>query len=205
MNYTTLASQETINKVIVALKDRNIEGLFVNTKEEALAKIKELIPAGASVMNGSSVTLEQVGFVDYLKTGQHGWNNLHEAVLAEKDKAKQSLLRKQAVLSDYYLGSVHGVAETGELVIASNSGSQMPHIVFTSPNIIFVAGAHKIVPTLADALKRIDEYIVPLEDAHMKSLYGMGTHHSKTVILHYENPAMKRNVKLILVNEKLGY
>jgi len=43
----------------------------------------------------------------------HGWNNLHESILAETDKTKQDLLRRQALLSDYYLGSVHALAQDG--------------------------------------------------------------------------------------------
>ena len=156
-------------------------------------------------MNGSSVTLEQIGFVDYLKSGTHPWNNLHTGILAEKDPAKQGELRKQAVLSDYYLGSVHALSETGEFIIASNSGSQLPHIVFTSPNIIFVVSTQKIVPSLADGIKRLEEYVVPLEDKHMQELYGVGTAISKMVIFKREKPGSGRTVKMILVEEKLGF
>src|SRR5580704_8609267 len=119
MDYTKLASQETIDATVAALKERGVEAIVVATKEEALAKIKELIPQGVSVMNGSSKTLEAVGFVEYLKSGTHGWNNLHAGIAAEKDPAKQAALRKQASLSDFYLGSVHALAQTGEFVIAS--------------------------------------------------------------------------------------
>ena len=205
MNYETLADADTAAKVIKALEARGVEGMVVNTKAEALEKIKSLIPAGASVMNGSSTTLQDIGFIDHLKSGKHGWNNLHEAIVNEKDKAKQGELRKQALLSDYYLGSVHALAETGEFVIASNTGSQLPHIVFSSSNLIFVVGAQKIVPTLADGLKRLEEYVIPLEDKRMKEAYGMGTMPSKIVIFNHENPMMGRKVRLILVNEKLGF
>ncbi len=205
MLYDTIADNNTVAKTIAALKEKGVEAEVVQTRAEALAKIKELIPAGASVMNGASVTLEEVGFVEYLKGGQHGWNNLHEAILSEKDPAKQSLLRKQSVLSDYYLGSAHAVAETGELVIASNTGSQLPHIVFTSPNIIFVIGMQKIVPTLDEAMKRLWEYVVPLEDKHMMGLYGVHTALNKIVIWNGESSMIKRNVRMILVNEKLGF
>ncbi|MDO8474497.1 MAG: lactate utilization protein [bacterium] len=205
MNYETIPTKEIVEKTAAALKERNIEALIVDTKEQALEKIKELIPKGASVMNGSSTTLEEIGFVDYLKTGTHGWNNLHEAILAEKDPAKQAELRKQAALSDYYLGSVHALAQTGEFLIASNSGSQLPNIVFTSPNLIFVVGTQKIVPTLADAMKRLEDYVVPLENQHMQKLYGVDTMLSKIVIFKHENAMMGRKVKMILVQEKLGF
>jgi L-lactate utilization protein LutB len=205
MDYSALASSESINKTMEALKANGIEPILVQTKAEALEKIKAIIPPGASVMNGSSVTLEQIGFVDHLKANAHGWNNLHAAIVAEPDKAKQAVLRKQALLSDYYLGSVHALAESGEFLIASNTGSQLPHVVFSSQNVIFVVGTQKIVSTLSDAFKRLEEHVVPLEDKHMQEKYGMGTMVSKILVFRKENPMVGRKVHLLLVNEQLGF
>lgn len=205
MNYDTLASADSINKVIQALKAHNIEAEVADTGSAALARIKALIPADASVMNGSSRTLEEIGFVEYLKEGRHGWNNLHAAIAAEKDPAKQTSLRRQALFADYYLGSVHAATETGELIIASASGSQLPHLVSTSPNLVLVAGTQKIVPTLEEGLKRLREYVFPLEDARMKSLGYPGSLIAKILIFANEHPMMGRNARLILVNEKLGF
>ena len=205
MNYETLASRESVNRAISALTERGIEGMVVNNTEEAMEKVKSLIPKGASVMNGSSRTLEEIGFVAYLESGSHGWKNLHEEILAEKDPAKQAALRKQAVSSDYYLGSVHAIAETGQIVIASNSASQLPHIVFTSPNIIFVAGVQKLTPNLDAALERVREYVLPLEDKRMKEAGMGGSAISKLLIFEREPAFMGRKVRIILVNEKLGF
>lgn len=205
MDYTTLATPEVLDRTMAALAEHHFQPVSVHTKNEALEKIKELIPAGASVMNGASRTLEEIGYIEYLKAGQHGWNNLHEAILAEEDAEKKAQLRKQSVVSDFYLGSAHAVTETGELFFASNTGSQLPHLAFTSPNIILVVGTHKIVPTLADATARLESRIIPLEDERMKQVYGYGTQHNKTLILHAENPALGRNVHVIFVNEVLGF
>ena len=205
MNTTQLASTESITKTSAALAANGIEPIIVATGAEALAKIKEFIPAGVSVNNGASKTLEQIGYVDYLKEGKHSWNNLKAAIVAETDKVKQSALRKQASLSDYYLGSVHGLSETGEFVIASNMGSQLPSIVFTSPNLIFVVSTKKIVPTLNDAMERLEKVVVPLEDARMMAQAKVHTAISKIVIFKKENPRMGRKVRMILVNEDLGY
>jgi L-lactate utilization protein LutB len=173
MTYDQLATSETLNKVITNLAERGMTAEVVGTRAEALEKIKGMIPAGASVMNGSSRTLDEIGFIEYLKAGQHGWKNLHADILAETDKAKQAVLRKQSVLSDYYLGSVHALAETGEILIASNTGSQLPHLVFTSQNIILVVGAQKIVPDTAALMSRLQEYVFPLEDKRMKEKAGL--------------------------------
>ena len=206
MDYNTLASAEAVAKTAEALKAHGFTPTIVADGKEALETIKKLVPQGASVMNGSSRTLEEMGFVDYLKAGQHGWNNLHEAILAETDPAKQKELRRKALLSDYYLGSVHALSETGEMVIASNTGSQLPHIVYSSPNVVFVVGTQKIVPTLEEGQKRLREHVLPLEDANMMNKYKVHTQLNKEFLFHAENVAFTgRTVHVLLVNEKLGF
>jgi hypothetical protein len=205
MDYDKLAPKESLAKTSEGLKSRNIEVLHAASGAEVLEKIKELIPKGASVMNGGSRTLEQIGYIDYLKTGGHGWNNLHEKVLAEKDQAKAALLRKQTTISDFYLGSVHALAETGEFLIASNTASQLPSVVFNSQNLILVVSTKKIVPDLPTAFKRLEEHVIPLEDERMKKAYGVGTNPNKILIFRGENPMLGRKVRMILVEEDLGF
>ena len=183
---------------------RNIEVTFVKNKEQALEEIKKTIPNGSELMTGSSITLDQIGFIDLLKSHNHSWKNLKDEIVAEKDPIKQNILRKQSVLADYFLGSVHAIAETGEIVVASGSGSQLPAYVFTSDHVIWVVGAQKIVPTLDEALKRVKEYCLPLEDERMKSTGAPGSAIGKLLI--FEKEIMpNRKLKLILVNEVLGF
>ncbi|MBI2475612.1 lactate utilization protein [Candidatus Uhrbacteria bacterium] len=205
MNFNTLASKEVQTKTAEALHAKGYEVYEVKTGNDALEKIKTLIPKGASIMNGSSRTLEQIGFVEFLKSGKHEWNNLHDAIIAEKNPDKQTELRKQSVLSDYYLGSVHALTQEGEFIIVSASESQLPHIIFTSPNLIFVVGAQKIVPTLYDARNRVKEYVFPLEDERMKEAGYAGSMIAKELIFHGELAVMGRKINFILVNEALGF
>lgn len=205
MDYTQLASKETIAKTAEALRAINVEPILVENEQEALAKIQELIPKGSSVMNGASRTLEQIGFIEYLSSGDHGWTNLHAQTTAETDPVKRGELRKKAAFSDYYLGSVHALAQTGQFVIASNTGSQLPGIVFTAPNIIFVVGVQKIVPTLSDAFDRLEKHVIPLEEQNMQQKYHVGTFPSKVLIFQRENPVIGRKVRMILVNKTLGF
>ena len=203
--FDELASPEVVNKTEKMLKENGFLPEVVATSADAFARIKELIPAGASVMNGASQTLTQIGFVDYLKGGTHGWNNLHANILAETDKDKQALLRKQSVISDFYLGSAHAITEDGDLLIASNSGSQLPHLAFTSPNLILVVGTHKITADMMEAMARLKEYVFPLEDARMKSVGGSGSFISKILILNREQAFSGLKFHILLVNEKLGF
>lgn len=204
MEYTKIASDSVIGKTVEALKERNIHTVVVDTKEEALEEIKKLIPKGASVMNGSSTTLNEIGFVDYLKEGTHGWDNVHENILNEKDKAKQARLRKESVLADYFLGSVHAITEAGQLMIASASGSQIPSYAFTSDNVIWVASANKIVPDREAGFKRIEDYVFPLENKRMQGVGYPGSAIARVLIIEREIMPNRR-LTLILVKEKLGF
>ena len=194
-----------IEKTVESLQQKGYEVQHIKTGPEALEKIKEIIPPGASVMNGSSATLSQIGFLDLLKGGNHGWRDLHALVTAESDKAKRDKLRQQMVHSDYYLGSVHALIENGEFILASNSGSQLPHIVFTSPNLVFVVSTKKIVANFDEGMKRLIEHVLPLEEKQMKELYNAKTAPNKVLIFKGEKVGSTRKITFILVDEDLGF
>lgn len=204
MDYTKIAEDSVIEKTVKALKERNIHAIVVETKEEALEEIKKLIPRGGSVMNGSSTTLNEIGFVDYLKEGTHGWDNVHADILNEKDPEKQARLRKESVLADYFLGSVHAITEAGQLMIASASGSQIPSYAFTSDNVIWVASANKIVADREAAFKRLEDYVFPLENKRMQGVGYPGSTIGRVLLIEREIMP-NRHLILILVKEKLGF
>jgi len=56
---------------------------------------------------------------------------------------------------------VHALTEEGEFIVALNTGSQLPHIVFSSLNLILVVGTQKLVPDMENAMKRLENYVVP--------------------------------------------
>jgi L-lactate utilization protein LutC len=207
MPFDILPTPDRLQKTIEAVRVRGVTVTLVDTKEAALAHLQALIPAGASVMTGASITLQQTGFEALLMSGNHPWKYLKADILAEKDPAKTLALRKQATLADYFLGSVNAIAETGEVLIASATGSQLSAYAYSSTNIIWVAGAQKITPNLETALQRVREYVLPLEDKHMKQLYGEQARSfiGKILLFEREAPYLHRSVNLLLVNEVLGF
>src|SRR5215212_1014891 len=206
MDYAALPTLEHIHKTIEAVKARGINAELAETKEDALARIQAIIPEQAVVMTGGSVTLQQIGFEALLISGRHPWRNFKADLLAEKDPAKQSAMRRQGTLAEFYLGSVNALAETGELVFASGTGSQLPAYAYSSRNVIWVVGAQKITPTLEEALRRVREYVLPLEDQRQKSLGNQaGSHINRILIIESEPAYLRRNLTLLLVNELLGF
>jgi hypothetical protein len=197
-----LPDQETVEETMRALNARGFKAELVPDRRAALERVRALIPDGAEVMTGSSTTLEEIGLVRALATGDHHWKNLKVEIVAEKDREKQMKLRRMATFADYFLGSVHAITKKGQMVAGSASGSQLAAYAFGGKNLIIVAGTNKITGDLEEGLFRLREHSVPLEDRRMKGLGFPGTHLSKIFI--YEGE-MQRNVHVILVNEKLGF
>jgi hypothetical protein len=206
MDYAALPTPERIQKTLEAIKARGVHAELVEAKEDALARIQEIIPENAVVMTGGSVTLQQIGFEALLISGQHPWRNFKADLLAEKDPAKQTVMRRQGTLAEFYLGSVNALAETGELVFASGTGSQLPAYAYSSRNVIWVSGAQKITPTLDEALRRVREYVLPLEDERQRNFGNKtGSYIGRILIFEYEPAFLRRNLTLLLVNQVLGY
>ena len=204
MEYDKLALPEVVAKTMAALQERKVFAQLAADKNAALEAVRKLLPSQAEIMTGGSTTLEQIGFVDILKTGQHPWQSFKDKIFAEPDPAKQGRLRQESCLAQYFLGSVQAVTEQGEILIASNTGSQIPAYAFTSNNVIWVVGAQKIVPNLDEGLKRVWNYCLPLEDQRIKSTGGAGSSVGKILIFERENLPF-RKFNLIFVNEVLGF
>jgi hypothetical protein len=200
-----LPNRETVDRTIASLKGRGISAEFVPNRQEALKLVTSLIPAGAELMAASSRTLDEIGFLALLKSGEHHWSSQNDIMNAEKDPAKRAELRRRNVNVDYFLGSVHAISETGETIVASASGSQIPSYAFTSKNVIWVAGTQKIVTSLEEGLRRVREHSLNLENARMKSLGFPGSMIAKILIVEREPAQLGRKVSMILVNEKLGF
>jgi L-lactate utilization protein LutC len=205
MDYDKLASPAAVKKTAAVLRKKRYNVNVFKTGSDALSAIKKAIPDGASVMNGASVTLEQIGHLDYLASGKHKWVDLHAKVASENDREKRAKLRREAVLSDYYLGSVHAVTQEGDFIVASNTGSQLPHIVFTSKNLIFVVSTKKIVKNLDEAMKRLIKHAYPLEDKKLMEKYNIHTGVSKIITFKGESAFSDRTISFFLVEQNLGY
>lgn len=202
-DWARIPTEDELNDTIKNMKSRGMNVILVENKEEALEKIKKIIQKGASVANGSSTTLNEIGFVEYLMSGKHGWKNLHEDVLKEKDPAKQADLRRKMDTADYFLGSVNAISKNGELVACDASGSRVGAYPFAAKNLLIVAGIQKVTDNLEEAMKRVREYVFPLENERAKKAYGMGSTLGKWAIIEHEK--IPSRTSIILVKEKLGF
>ncbi len=203
-DWSELAGDESITKTIGALKANGINTFVVENGIEAKEKVFELIPQGAEVMSMSSVTLDTIGVSKEIN--ESGNYNSDKVKLAKMDRKTQELeMERIGAAPEYAVGSVHAVTENGKVIIASNTGSQLPAYAYGASHVIWVAGTQKIVVNLEQGLKRIYEYVLPLESERINKVYNMtsGSNVSKLLIINKE--IAPNRLTLILVKEKLGF
>ena len=200
--WSRIPSEQDIAVSVAALEKNNVTVIRVKDSVAALEKIKELIPPGSEVMNGSSTTLIEIGYED-LMNGRHNWRDLHRAIISENDERTRNDLRRRSITSEYFLSGVNAIAQTGQILACDASGSRVGAWPFGAKNLILVSGVNKIVPTLQDALRRIWDYAYPLEDARARKVYGTPSQIGKCVILAKEGRPGRTT--LILIDEVLGY
>ncbi|KAF9175461.1 hypothetical protein BGX21_007564 [Mortierella sp. AD011] len=204
--YTKAASEERVEAAKASLEASGFKVHVVSSRDEAFETLKSLIPAGASVNNAHSTSLEEVGFITYLK-GETEWDNVHAKILAEKDYAKQGELRRTIGSTvDYYLTSVSAVTETGALVHGDLSGSKVGGVAFGAKNVIVLVGSNKIVKDEDEAYKRTHEFALAAESARARDAYGVPA----SAVVHYEvikkaNPFNPSRIQVVLVKGALGF
>ncbi|MBX4187066.1 MAG: lactate utilization protein [Candidatus Doudnabacteria bacterium] len=200
--FDTIASDEILSRTAAALTANGMEALIVDSGAAAKQKLFEMIPPGAQVMNNTSITLDTIGVVDeLLNSGKYNAtrHKLMDANISPKEKAILG------ALSEWTIGSAHAVTEQGSIMIASNTGSQLPSDAYTSPNVILVIGGQKIVKDLDQGMKRIYEYVLPKESVRSNKAYNItsGSFVSKLLVINRE---IKPNrIRVILVKESLGF
>lgn len=192
-----------VERTFAALRERGVNTVFVPDREAALKAILTLIPQGSAVAHGSSTTLQEIGLVDFLNHSNSGYRYMNAEWLAENDTALRARLRaKLSLESDYFLGSVQAVCETGEVIGSDAGGSRQAFYVYGPPHVIWVAGINKVVPSLSEGIRRTREIALPLEDRRMKKAGAEGSFVGKLVIYERERPG---RINLILVGESLGF
>src|SRR5512138_1259073 len=200
--FEKLASDEQIERTKKSLECHGIHTLVAETGEEARHMFFELMPDGAEVFLGSSVTLETLGIKDIIdKSGRY--DALRPRMLA-MDRATQGReIRKIGGAPDYAAGSVHAVTEDGTVLIASKTGSQLGSYASGAGKVIWVVGAQKLVRDLEQGLRRVWEYSYPLEIEHARQLYNMKSGVNKLLIVNKEVRAGR--ITMIIVKEELGF
>jgi hypothetical protein len=199
--FATPADGRQVARAAAALEANGIGVLRATDAAEAKRIVLDLVPDGSQVYHGASRSLEIAGIIDELeKSGRY--EPVRPRILGMDRQTQATEIRRHTASPDVMLGSVHAVTETGSLLAASMSGSQLGPYASGAGRVILVVGTQKIVSDLDAGLRRIDDYVFPLEDARAMEAYGVHSGVNKVLIINRE--ITPGRITVVFVDEALG-
>ena len=201
-SFTDPAPAERLDRVAAALTAHGFAVEILDDAAAARTRVKDLIPESASVFTGASETLRLSGIDEDINN-----SGRYDAIRSRSTTMDRAAQRDEIwrLLStpDVLVGSVTAVTETGSLVAASASGSQLPGYAGAAARVIWVVGAQKVVPDLPAALRRVEEHCLPLENDRAMKVYGKPSALNRVLILNAEPEAGRGTV--LLLREAIGF
>jgi hypothetical protein len=198
--------KDVVERTLKALNANGIEATLVESGEEARKKVLALLPEKAEVLTNTSITLDAIGLPQEINESGR-YTAVRKTLMAMDPKTQGREQRKLGTAPDFAVGSVHAVTETGTVMIASLTGSQLPGYVYGAGTVIWVVGVQKIVKNVEEGLERIDKYLLDKESARAIGAYGLPaefrTFPSRILLFNREIQAGR--VKLIFVNQVIGH
>ncbi len=141
-----------------AIIRNRMNAVVVSTPEEALEKVKELIPEGSVISVGGSVTLKECKIIDEIKSEKYKFIDRSEAGLSPEETKKRM---REAFFSDFFLSSANAITENGEIYNVDGRANRVAALLYGPDKVIIVAGKNKIVPDLKAAEIRVKAHAAP--------------------------------------------
>ena len=148
---------EYIQKVMDNLKKKRFDVMYVEKKEEVLPIIKDMIPENAVVGTGGSVTLDQCGILDLLRSGKYQFMERKAGLSPEETEERI----RRGHFSDFFLCSSNAIIEDGSLYNVDGNSNRISAIVHGPKKVIMVVSVKKIVKTLEEAIYRVKAITAP--------------------------------------------
>ncbi|MDR1008121.1 MAG: lactate utilization protein [Campylobacteraceae bacterium] len=190
-------------------KKNGFEFIIVQTKQEALEAAKKYITKGSSVGLGGSVSVVQIGLLEYLENNKDIklFNQFEDGISKEENTNR----RKKGITADIFVTSTNALSVKGELINCDGDGNRVAAQIFGSKKLLLIVGSNKIVKDIKAGFERIRNIAAIKNAARLNekaASFGKNTNYTgediskKYGIVMQDTPG--RTV-IIFVNENLGY
>ncbi len=203
---------ERVKRTIENLQKNNMNGYYVQTEEEALKKLEELISEGDTVSVGGSMTLFETGIMNLLRNGKYNLLDRHKEGLTPVDMKE---IFRRSFFADAYITSSNAITEKGELYNVDGTGNRVAAMLYGPDKVIIIVGRNKLVKDLDQAILRVKETAAPANSVRLnrdtpctKVGYCMDCKQEGRICNEYtviKRQGNKDRIHVIIVNKELGY
>ena len=215
--------EKRIAKTIRNLEKNNMQACYVESRADAVNKVRELMSEGQTVAVGGSMTLYECGVIDILRSGRYRFLDRYEEGLSRDEVEK---IFRESFFVDTYISSTNAITENGELYNVDGNSNRVAAICYGPKSVIIIAGYNKIVSDIDEAVDRVKRTAAPAnavrlscdtncsEKGECMSLArgetGMacGCGSPARICCNYVVSGYQRvkdRIKVIIVGEQLGY
>lgn len=226
MSTSAVPANPAVQNVMQKLARNRMKPYYVERKEDVLPLLSELIPAGSTVGTGGSISMNECGVMDYLRSGPFRFLDRYRPGLTKEEGIE---LRRQSLLADVFLAGCNAITADGALVNADGMSNRVAAIAFGPKSVILIAGINKLVADEKEALLRIRTVAAPRnakenvkadtpcshtgrcaasDGAISECGFAAGCFGTSRICCNYLVSAYQRvpdRIKVILVGEPLGY
>lgn len=204
--------EKKIERVICSLEKNNMRGYLVNSEEELINKVNELVKEGDLVACGGSTSLKETGILEYLSSGKFEYLDRYEEGLTS-DEIKN--IYRKSFFADAYFTSTNAITEQGELYNVDGNGNRVAAMLYGPDKVILVVGINKIVKNLEEAINRNKFIAAPANTKRLnkktpcaKVGYCMDCNSEERICNEYtliKRQRVSDRIHVIFLNEELGY
>lgn len=201
--------QKRLERVQAALSKNNMQAHIVQKAADVVPMLQDMLPPGATIANGGSMTLRETGVLDFLRGGEYEfWDR-------EAPGADIPQIFRDAFHADFYFTSANAITEQGQVYEIDGNGNRIAAIAYGPKKVVIIAGINKIVADLDAARQRRREIASPANARRVgaktpctvtgvcNDCSSPGRICCTELILHQQR--IKDRIVVILVNECLGY
>lgn len=195
--------------LVNTLENCGYEVHCVSNKQEAFELSKTFIKPGMSVGLGGSVSVGEIGLLDYLINKKDiKLHNQYEAGITMEENSER---RRQGLVSDIFVTGTNALTLDGKLVNADGSGNRVAAFCYGPKRVLVIVGKNKIVENVEAGFKRVMEVaaVKNIERMNKKAIeMGKEPRHNLDNIANkfsWVKADEKNRIILILVDEELGY
>ncbi len=203
---------DRIQRTMSALEKNNMKPYYVESRDQLFDLVRSLVKDDKLITAGGSVTLDESGVKHLLMTEFKG-------IYLDRSEGKtpeevEDILHK-AFVSDTFFASSNAVTEDGELYNVDGRGNRVSAMIYGPSQVVLIVGANKLVKNMEEAVCRVEQVAAPLNTKRLNSgtpceITGSCAHcRSKgRICCSYVRMAQQRvkdRIKVIIVNESLGY
>ena len=146
-----------------ALENNNMTAYTVKTKEEAADIVRSLLKKGDIIASGGSVTLNQCGITDIIKSPDYIYLDRNSVA---PDKTAE--IFRKSFSADVYLCSSNAITENGELYNVDGNSNRVAAIDYGPKSVIIIAGYNKIVRNIEEASNRVKKTAAPANTVRLQ-------------------------------------